>query len=414
MKKVMILGAGRGQIPIMERCRKYGWYIVAVSPQGDYPGLEVADKVCYLNVTDKDAVLRAAIAENIQAILTDQLDAGVLTAAYVAEKMGLPGITTDVALKFTNKGIMREEARKIGIHVPCSITAMCLEDLLTTVNCDRSFEFPLMMKPVDSAASRGVYKVNNVDDIISKFDNSKAASKTGAVILEQYIEGKEYVVEAFTRDYDLTNLIVGHRDYFQVPNTFIPNATVFVDAFSADSALERRLKEINKKLVEGFGLKFGITHAEYIYSEKEDVIYLVEVAARGGGVFISSDLIPGATGVDANDLLVREALDIEKRKEINIHTGSSAYFCYLTPKGIVSKLNGVENVNKMNDVIKAYFDNIHLGMVTGNITDKSSRKGPILVKGATKVDCYVAIERVKSILDIEVTEGNWTYSAIWN
>lgn len=414
MKKVMILGAGRGQIPIMEICRKYGWYIIAVSPKGDYPGLQVADKVCFLNVTDKDAVLRAAITENIQAILTDQLDVAVQTAAYVAETMELPGITLDVALKFTNKCIMREEARNIGINVPQSITVTCLEDVLTIMKHDNSFEFPLMMKPVDSAASRGVYKVNNINDIIAKFDDSKAASRTGAVILEQYIEGKEYVVEAFTRDYEVTNLVVGHRDYFQVPGTFIPNATVFVDAFTADSALEMRLKAINKKLVEGFGLKFGITHGEYIYNEKEDKIYLVEIAARGGGVFISSDLIPAASGVDANDLLVREALGIEERNEINLQTGASAYFCYLTPKGIVSRLKGIEDVHKMSNVIKAYFDNIYPGMVTDDIVNKSSRKGPILVKGRTKADCYATIECVKSVLDIEVTEQNQTYSVIWH
>lgn len=414
MKKVMILGAGRGQIPIMEICRKYGWYIITVSPKGDYPGLQVADKVYFLNVIDKDAVLRAAITENIQAILTDQLDVAVQTVAYVAEKMGLPGITLDVALKFTNKCIMREEARNIGINVPQSITVACLEDLLSIMNHGNSFEFPLMMKPVDSDASRGVYKVNNINDIIAKFADSKAASGAGAVILEQYVEGKEYVVDAFTRDFEVTNLVVGHRDYFRVPDTFIPNATVFVDALSADSALEMRLKAINKQLVEGFGLKFGITHGEYIYNEKEDKIYLVEIAARGGGVFISSDLIPAASGVDANDLLVREALGIEERNEINLQTGASAYFCYLTPKGIVSRLKGIDDVHKMTNVIKAYFDNIYPGMVTDDIVNKSSRKGPILVKGRTKADCYATIECVKSVLDIEVTEQNQTYSVIWH
>jgi hypothetical protein len=111
---------------------------------------------------------------------------------------------------------------------------------------------------------------------------------------------------------------------------------------------------------------------------------------------------------------VREALGIEERNEINLQTGASAYFCYLTPKGVVTRLSGVEKVNEMSNVIKAYFDNIYLGMVAGDIVNKSSRKGPILVRGRTKADCYATIECVRSVLDIEVTEQNQTYSVIWH
>jgi carbamoyl-phosphate synthase large subunit len=414
MRKVMILGAGRGQIPIMNLCHDYGWYVIAVSPNGNYPGLKVADQVYYLDVKDKEAVLEAAKNEKIQAILTDQLDAGVLTAAYVAEKMGLPGITYDVALKFTNKYIMRQEAAKLGINVPFSISVSKLEDAVSAVSSDSRLAFPLMMKPVDDAGSRGVYQVNSIDDIVEKFDNSRQYSKSGGVILEQFIEGDEYVVHAFTRDYVVTNLIVGRRDYFQIPGTFIPNSTMFVDADSAKSDLEVRLKEINRKLVEGFGLIFGNTEAEYLYNAQEDKIYLGEIAARGGGVFTSSHLVPGASGVNANDLLVREALRIEGKRKIKIHTGASAYFCYMLPQGIVRELDGIEQVKKIDGVMQAYFDNIEIGMESESITDKYSRKGPILVCGKTKKDCCDIMERVKGVLNIKVDTGEKLSDVIWH
>lgn len=414
LQKVMVLGAGRGQIPIMNLCHKYGWYVVAVSPEGNYPGLTVADKVCYANVKDKDSVLEIAKKEGIGAILTDQLDAGVLTAAYVAENIGIRGITSEVALKFTNKFVMRQEAEKIGINVPFSIAVSGIDEVKAALAQKPNLDFPLMMKPVDNAASKGIYKVNSLQEIESKFDWSKQYSTSGQVIIEQFIEGKEYVVEAFTRNYETVNLVVGHRDYFQIPDTFIPNATVFVDAESANSELERRLQEINKKLVEGYGLKFGITHGEYLYNEKEDKIYLVEIAARGGGVFISSDLIPGASGVNANDLLVREALGIPNAEPISINRGAAAYFCYLTPKGTVTALNGLQEAEQTAGVIKAYFDNIEIGMVSQSITDKSSRKGPILVKGKTKQECYQVIEQVKKSLHIEVSNGDKISNVIWH
>lgn len=411
MKSVLVIGAGRGQIPVMKLCHEYGYYVYTVSPKGFYPGFKVADNAFFEDVRNFDAVLKFAQANKIDAVLTDQLDPGVFTAAYVAENMGLPGITTTVAEKFTNKFCMREAAQSAGINVPKHITLNNLDHLEDKLS---QLTFPLMMKPVDSDASRGVYKVYSTNEIREHFESSTSYSKTGSIILEEFIVGKEYVVEAFTRDYNVHNLVVGHRDYFQIPNTFIPNATVFCDADSASSQIEMRLKETNTRLVSAFGLRFGITHAEYLYNEENDKIYLVEIAARGGGVFISSDLIPLACGVNANDLLVKEALGINYNADIALRKGASAYFCYLTPEGTVCKLEHTGEIEKMDGVHKAFFDNIELGMKTGSIRDKSSRKGPILVYGLTKNDCYHVITQVKERLDIQVKTSNGVEPIIWH
>ena len=413
MNNVMVLGAGRGQIPIMNLCHKYGWNVIAISPKGDYPGLEIADEVSYINVKDYESVLSLAREKEISAILTDQLDAGVMTAAYVAENMGLNGITTKVAEKFTNKFIMRKAAEQIGINVPFCVCVSCVEEAEAAIKDNQILNFPLMMKPVDSAASRGVYKVQDIDHLKKKFELSKNYSKSGKVILEQFINGKEFVVEAYTHNYKVCNLVVGYREYFNIPETFIPSATIFLDSKSATDDLSIRLKETNQKLVSGFGLKFGISHAEFLYDELNDKIYLVEVAARGGGVFISSDLIPAASGVNANDLLVRDVLGLKVDESIKISKGAAAYFCYLTPVGVVSSLNGIEKVNSVSGVIKGFFDNISLGMETKLITDKSSRKGPILVSGETVEECYNVIEKVKKVIDIKVKTKEEIKDVIW-
>lgn len=298
MNRVLILGAGRGQIPIIKLCHSYGWEVVVASIKGNYPGFALADHVVNVDVRDKEKLLSLAKDFNVNAVLTEQLDEGVLTAAYISENLGLNGITSEVALKFTDKFEMRKAAKLAGINVPISVCSSDISDAIEQIN-NFKLNFPLMIKPVDSAASRGVHKVNNFEELKSLFTESINYSKAGKIIIEEFIQGKEFVVEAFTSNYHTTNLIVGHRDYFNVENAFIPNATVFVDAESANSPLEIRLKSVHKHLVEQFGLKFGITHGEYMYDEQTDKIYLVEVAARGGGVFIGSDLIPAACGINA-------------------------------------------------------------------------------------------------------------------
>jgi biotin carboxylase len=210
-------------------------------------------------------------------------------------------------------------------------------------------------------------------------------------------------------------LIVGHRDYFNIPNTFIPSATIFTDAESANSKLEKNIKDVNLSLIEGMGLSFGITHAEFIYNEEQDKIYLVEIAARGGGVFISSDLIPMACGVNANELLVKDALNEEISLEnTKLTKGASAYFCYLVPKGVIAKIKGINEVKKIPNVSKAFFDNIFVGMETVDITNKASRKGPILVKGETKEECYQTLNAIKEKLRIDIITDNGVEHIIWN
>ncbi len=413
MKNVLVIGGGRGQVPVMNLCHQYGCNVICVTPNGNYPGIKIADNVFFEDVKNYKSILEFAKKNNIEAVVTEQLDAGVYTVAYIAENLGLKGISCEVAKKFTNKFIMRNEAEKAGINVPKCLKINSLDKIEENLK-SKNLKFPLIMKPVDGAASQGVQKVNSVEDICSYFDNTLSYSNSKEVIIEEFINGKEYVVEAYTKDFNVKNLIVGHRDYFNIDGTFIPCATVFVDANSANDNIELMLKETNEKLIKAFGLPFGITHAEYLYNEEENKIYLVEIAARGGGVFISSDLIPTACGVDANELLVKEVLGISDNSDINLCKGSSAYFCYLTPEGVVSKLDNIDKVENIEGVHKAFFDNIELGMHTLSIKDKSSRKGPILVKGRTKEDCYNIIDKVKKILDIQVSTSSEIKNIIWS
>lgn len=403
-KKVMILGAGRGQMPIINICREAGYKTIIISPGGDYPGFKYADYYYLHNVKEKEDILRIAKKEKVDAILTDQLDEGVLTAAYVSEKLNIPGIGYDVALKFTNKYVMRDSALLLGISIPYYVG---VRDVHQASEAAKRIGYPLIIKPVDSSASRGVFLVNSEEELWENFNESLQHSLIQTVIVEQFIVGKEYCVECFCRDYKVHNLIIGHRDYFNIPNKFIPRATVFTDANSATEEVEKRILKLNEKLVTGFGLKFGITHGEYIYDENADEVYLVEIAARGGGVFISSDLIPLGCGVNANRLLVESALGLDLSEElINIKTGASAYFCYYLPEGKVIGVENTDRIIRMEGVHHAFFDNISVGLEIAKIKDKSSRKGPILVYGKTKQDCYEVINKVKKLLRIEVETQN--------
>lgn len=409
--KVMVIGAGRGQVPLIELYQKYGCYVIAVSIEGNYPGFAVCDEPFYADIKDCERILAKAMESSIVAISTDQLDQSVPTVAYVSEKLHIPSISIDVARKFTDKYYMRRCACEAGIRVPESIVTSsvdAIEDKMFSVG----LSFPVVMKPVDGSASNGIFLAQNIDDIVSNFDYSKSFSKTQLVIIERFIQGREYVVESYTHEGKVYTLMVGHRDYFEIPGTFIPKATVFHDVMSACSAIEIDLINNNERLIKAFGLPFGITHGEYLVEESTGTVYLVEIAARGGGVSISSEIIPAACGVNAIDLLVRDTL-LLPFEEPTIQIGAAAYFCFLLPEGEIVSIDFKKDVMSIKGVRYAIIDNFRVGDKTGPIRDKYSRKGPIVVAGKTKSDCYYIKEDLINTISITVKTRQGLLDAIW-
>lgn len=410
MKSILVIGGGEGQVPLIEEAHRMGYRAIVVSPKGNYRGQDIADMVIEEDIRFPDRILahKELDDENVVAVVSDQLDEAVPTVAKLAENFNVPSIGSEVALRFKDKYIMRKAAQGIGVSVPKCVLIKDEEELIKETG---GLRFPVMIKPVDSASSRGVYKAGDLVELRRCYSDSRRYSSVG-VIVEEYISGREYVVEGFTVDYNPMNLIVGHRDYFDVPGTFIPCSTVFRDADSATDDLEVRLKELNFKIVKGFGLKFGLTHAEYIYNEVEDQIYLVEIAARGGGVCISSDLIPAACGLDSTSFYMRAALG-EQIPQIRLRKGAAAYFCYMLPEGTVVSIEGVDKMQNVPGFIRAVLGNVEVGMCVAAARDKYSRKGPILVMGNTKEDCYTAIEKVKALFRVKVNTSTGIKESYW-
>ncbi len=406
-----MLGAGRGQIPLILLCQGLGCRVTCVSPKGDYPGFAVADEAFVADVRDKAAVLGYCARNGVDAVLTDQLDLGVSTAAFVSDALGLKGLSPSAAPCFTDKGEMRGAAKAAGVAVPACKLARSFED---AADAARNLEFPLVVKPVDSDASRGVFRVGRMEELRRVFPESLKESRSGRVILEEFVSGDEYVVEALTIDGVSRNLVVGARSYFDIPGMFVPSSTVFSDADSATSHVEEKVKEANLKLLDSFDPGTAITHGEFIYNAAENEVYLVEIAARGGGVFTSSDLVPAACGVDANAVLVGSILGEPDVVIPELTKGAAAYFCFRVPEGTVLRAEGLKEASAVPGVFKAVTESIGEGMRVGPICSKASRKGPFLVKASTKAECREALSQIKERLRIEVETSSGVLGPIWD
>ena len=121
MKKLLVIGAGIGQVPIVKKAKEIRVHVTVVTMPGNQPCIELADDIIYSDIYERDYIVKEAKKRGITAVISDQNDLMNPTVAYVAEHLGLPGNKFETVLSFCNKNQYRENCEKVGIPVPLHI-----------------------------------------------------------------------------------------------------------------------------------------------------------------------------------------------------------------------------------------------------------------------------------------------------
>ena len=208
----MILGANTLQIPLIETAKKLGFITVVVSPVKSEVGHSIADISEICDIKDEDTLLAYAQRHQISGIITDQTDIAVRSVAYVAEKMGLPGIGYETACLFTDKFRMREKCKELGIPTLRYKMARSLNEALVFFE---ELGSRAILKPVDNQGSKGVSFIDTKEKMIECFTEAMTYSKQKEVLVEQVAHGREFVVEGLAIDGRFINLNVGDTYYFR-------------------------------------------------------------------------------------------------------------------------------------------------------------------------------------------------------
>lgn len=407
MKKLMVLGAGSGQVTIIEKAQGRGIYTIAVSPDGDYPGLKIADATYHIDVRDENAILEAAKKEQINGIITDQTDMAMRTVAYVAEQMGLPGIGYECAKLFTDKYAMRKKSEELGLPTIKSCVTKTIEE---AEHFFLELGKPAIIKPVDSQGSRGIFKIQSSADINKHYAESQSFSKSGNVIIEQYIDGDEYEINSIVIDGKEHTLCCGDLTMFEEPGIFASRYRLYPT--QRDTKIVARLLKLNKDSVEGFGLVNGLTHSEYRV-DPDGIPYLIEAAARGGGAHVSSDIIGLQTGFDTSEYLIDFALG---NSTDNIHFDTELCHCgtfsFYLPAGKVVSVDGLAEAKNLPFIRGNDLDEIELGMETKPYSDKTGRFISVLV-GDSREELVNNFEEYKKLIKIKVQTTDGLKGPVW-
>ena len=371
MKKIMIIGAGDFQLPLIKKAaEKYNVVLVAPAISDEFK--KYACSCYYFDVRNKEEILKVAIEEGISGVITDQTDIPVRTVAYIAEKLGLPGIGYETSMIFTDKSLMREKLIEAGLKTIPFVNTDSISEAKTFFT---NINAPVIVKPLDTQGSRGVIRVAELSELESAFNEAKSFSSNGYVLVEKYIAGDEFVIEGVTYNYEVLSQICGDTIYFDDKTKFSAKKRIFPSIQSEDIVC--KALEFNKKIIKAFGINNGITHGEYIIEDGE--IYLIEIAARGGGVFISSDLISAETNLDTEGFLLDIAMGI--KPELNLYDTKkvAGYRAFYLPEGEVVGIEGIADVLSFPFIRNHQLDKIKLGMKIGKNTNKTSRFAFIIV-----------------------------------
>ena len=185
MKKLMILGGTRYAIPVIQTAKKLGIYTITCDYLPENPAHKVSDEYVNVSIIDKEATLAAAQRLQIDGIISFGCDPGVVTAAYVAEKMGLPfqGPYRSVEI-LQDKGLFRQFLAENGFNVP---HAKRYTDKNAPFADIDFFTWPVIVKPVDSAGSKGVTRADHPDTLPVAIETALKGSHTGAFIIEDFL-----------------------------------------------------------------------------------------------------------------------------------------------------------------------------------------------------------------------------------
>ena len=161
---------------------------------------------------------------------------------------------------------------------------------------------------------------------------------------------------------------------------------------------------------------FGHVWAEWIYNDATDTLYIVETAIRGAGAYVTSHLLPAAYGVDSQPYLVRAAMgDSDSMfKEQKFDNKSAAFYCFLLPEGVVASVKGLNEVADIPGVVQTNLKSIEIGEEIPAIKDKSSRFGPIIVKGDTREEIEVVWNKIQTTIQIQVKTKDGLKGPIWD
>lgn len=335
MKRILFLGGAPTQIPPLKYAREQGHYVITCDYLPENPGHKYADEYHNVSTTDKDAVLKLAEKLNIDGIVAYASDPAAPTAAYVAEKLGLPGNPYESVEILARKDLFRAFLEEHGFNTPRSQSFYHLDDAKKWLD---EIGTPAFVKPVDSSGSKGVTNLQYKNHLEEAFRHALQFSREKKVVVEEMIVRKGYQIDSdiFMSQGEIAFWIWGdqHQDVFCHPYAPV--------AISFPTVLEKNIKIKAKNEIEAIlkklGFETGAFNVEFVVDDKGEV-WVIEIGPRNGGNLIPQ-VIKHISDVDMIAATVDESIgkNFDNTSSGKLDGYWSSYIIHAREDGIFKEL----------------------------------------------------------------------------
>lgn len=387
-KRLLVLAAGILQVPVIKKAKEMGIYVIAADGNPNAVGLKYADKAIVVNITSEEDMLKVARKEHIDGVIHPCSEVSMNVMGRLNDELGLSGISREQAIRATNKHLMREAFEKGNAPSPKSILTENVEN--AWIHLQNDFSTDGILKPSRNSGSRGIAKVSrDMDkiDFIKAYDIALNESRDKSVLIEQFIEGPEFSIEIIVWNGIVNVLTVTDKKTTGAPH-FVELGHNQPSCFSAEDVETLKMAAIAG--VKALGVSNCACHAEAKLMDGK--AYLMEIGARLGGDFISTELTHLSTGIDMVAAAINVALGIEP--DLNPKEDPKGvcirYFC---PKP--GKLVSISNTEILNNP-HVYLWEIYrkVGDIIPEVTSSLCRSGHVIVTEETPQEAIILAENL--------------------
>ncbi|MDX9801887.1 MAG: ATP-grasp domain-containing protein [Spirochaetia bacterium] len=362
-KAIVILGAGIMQIPAIESAKRKGLSTIVFDGNCNAPGASCSDHFENIDLKNCEALL-----EKCRSYREKYVIAGVFTAgtdfsyivAWLSNMLGLKSISYETALKATDKSLMRQAFHSFNVPSPSWLITQN-RDIDEDVIC--ALGFPLVVKPVDSMGARGTVRVENTLQLGEAFDSALVHSRTGKVIIEQFIEGAEYSLDAVIKEGSISVCGIADRHIF-FPPYFVEMGHTMPAVLSEETA--ENIKKVFCDGIKAIGIENGSAKGDIKYNSKGP--FIGEIAARLSGGYMSGWTFPYSTDFSVIDAAIEIAVGNDPGIIDYNYKNTAAERAFISIPGIVESVfvpesirKNIESGRKNNNILKELFINVTPG-----------------------------------------------------
>ena len=372
-KRILFLGGADIQVSAIKKAKELGYYVITCDYLPNNPGHKFSDEYHNVSTTDKEGVLELAKSLRIDGVLAYASDPAAPTAAYVAERLSLPTNPYDVVQIMSRKDLFRDFLQHNGFLVPEASAVSTYDEAYEFL---KRFNKRVVIKPVDSSGSKGVFSIEPGEDFKEKFQNALSFSKVGIIIIEEFIYKKGYQIggDGFIVDGRLVFRCFGDI-HFSKSNPLLPCSVSVPTLHSKEVAL--KVHDDVQRLFTAIGMRMGAVNFD-IMVDQDDRVFILEIGPRNGGNMIP-ELTEFCTGVDMKVYSIRAALG-EDCSDLRMGKETPYFSHYVIHSTRAGKIASMRKSDKLKEAILYEHYNVGVGDNVEVFQSSANRLGVLLLK----------------------------------